>query len=282
MQDKVLFKDKTGGQITVNQLFDALSGIGVGRCDVLYVHTALTLGVPQLKKLELLDELYAVFMKLQIPTLIFPAFTFSFPNNEDYDVQNSKTPMGLLNEYFRKQEGVIRSVDPLMSNALWGQHTEFVTGIDKNSCGKGSTFDLLHQTESNVKFLFFGTRPRDCFTYMHYIEDNLKVPYRYSRPFTGTSINNGKSCTETYYLPVRYGNVVPGPGSYIYENIMLERNIAKQKTIGDSQITVVPEQAAFTLYQDIIQSYPCFFISKPFNEAEKTKEFCLSSRMVAL
>jgi exosome complex RNA-binding protein Rrp42 (RNase PH superfamily) len=116
---------------------------------------------------------------------------------------------------------------------------------------------------------------------MHYIENELTVPYRYARPFTGKITNNGEFYTDTYYLPVRYSNVTPGSGSYIYENIMLERGIAQQKSIGDSNITIVSERAAFVLYQDIIQSYPCFFISEPFNEADKTTAFNVTN-MVAL
>jgi aminoglycoside 3-N-acetyltransferase len=168
-----------------------------------------------------------------------------------------------------------------MSNALFGQHTEFITEIGKNSCGKDSTFDLLHKTKLNVKFLFFGTRIGDCFTFMHYIEDALKAPYRYARPFTGKITNNGETYSDTYNLCVRYSNVFPGTGSYIYENILLERNIAKQTKLGDNQITIVPEQAAFAIYQDIIQSYPCFFITEPFDEAGKTTEFNVNN-MVAL
>lgn len=282
MQEKILFKDRLGGAITNTLLLMKLKELNADKCDILYVHTALTFGVPQLRKSELLEELFIVFKSLDLPTLIFPTFTFSFPNDEEYDVQNTKTPMGLLNEYIRKQEGVIRSVDPLMSNALWGKHKEFVTDIGKNSCGEDSTFDKLHCTDLNVKFLFFGTRAGDCFTFMHYIEDKLKVPYRYPKPFKGKIIENGTSYTDTYNLCVRYSNVFPGPGSYIYENIMLERDIAGQCPVGDNQITIIPEQAAYTLYQDIVQSYPCFFISKPFNEAEKTTEFKLDAKMIAL
>jgi len=281
LQEKILFKDKTGSLISNIQISEAQNTIGANKCDVLYVHTALNFGIPIIKRSELLEELYNIFVDLAIPTIIFPTFTFSFPNKEDFDVQNSKTTMGLFNEYFRNQKNVIRSIDPLMSNALLGKHTELVTNIGKNSCGKDSTFDLLHKTELSVKFLFFGTRPGDCFTFMHFIEDYLHVPYRYPRPFTGKITDNGKTYTDTYYLPIRYSNVFPGYGSYIYENIMIERDIAKQIKIGDSQITIVPEQAAFTLYHDIIQSYPCFFISSPFIEKEKTTEFYVD-KMIAL
>lgn len=282
MQEKILFKSTNGQLITNVDILSLFTSLGADKCDVLYVHTALTFGIAQLKKSELLEELFNVFISLGVNTLIFPTFTFSFPNGETFDVQNSKTPMGVLNEYFRKQEGVIRSVDPLMSVALLGDHNEFATTISKNSCGEGSTFDMLHKTDLRVKFLFFGTRIGDCFTFMHYIEDALKAPYRYPRPFTGNIINNGGSYTDTFHLCVRYSNVTPGTGSYIYENIMLERGIANQIQLGDNQITVVPEEAAYAIYQDLILSYPSFFISTPFDSQGNTTEFKLTSKMIAL
>ena len=281
MQEKILFKDKAGSLITNGQIFATLNSLGASKCDILYVHTALNFGTPMARRSELLAELFKVFNDLNISTLILPTFTFSFPNKENFDVQNSKTPMGVFNEYFRNQKDVIRSVDPLMSNALLGKHIEFVANIGKNSCGENSTFDLLHKSELNVKFLFLGTRIGDCFTFMHYIEDELKAPYRYVRPFTGKITNNGKTYTDTFNLCVRYSNVYPGTGSYIYENILLERGIAKQEILGDTQITIVPEKTAFAMYQDIIQSYPSFFLSAPFDETKKTTEFKVE-KMVAL
>ena len=281
MQEKTLFTDISGKEITNIHILESLHGIDADKCDVLYVHTALTFGVPKIGKTELLKELYSIFNELNVPTLILPTFTFSFPNRMDFDVQNSKTPMGVFNEYFRKQDGVIRSVDPLMSNALLGQHSELLTKIGKNSCGEDSTFDLLHKSNLNVKFLFFGTRVGDCFTFMHYIEDKLNIPYRYARPFTGKIINNGNIKTDTFYLCVRYSNVFPGAGSYVYENIMIEKSIAKQVPLGNSKITIVPEKPAFFLYQDIIQTYPSFFLSEPFDESKKTTVFNVQN-MVAL
>lgn len=282
MQEKILFKSSLAEKITNLDILDKFRSVGANKCDILYVHTALTFGLPQLKKSELLAELFEVFKALDVKTLIFPTYTFSFANGEDFDVQKSKTSMGLFNEYFRNQPQVIRSVDPLMSVALMGKHTSFATEIGKNSCGKQSTFDMLHKTDLNVKFLFFGTRIGDCFTFMHYIEDNLKAPYRYSRPFKGKIINNGTEYTDEYNLCVRYSNAFPGSGSYIYENIMIERGIAQQQVLGNSTITCVAEAAAYTIYQDILQSYPCFFISAPFDEAKKTTEFKLNTPMVAL
>lgn len=73
---------------------------------------------PNLKRKELLGEIYETLLTLKVSTICMPTFTFSFCNGKDYDPRHSGSKMGALNEYFRKQDGVIRSVDPLMSVLL--------------------------------------------------------------------------------------------------------------------------------------------------------------------
>ena len=282
MKEQILFFCKDQG-ITNVDFLEYLRKIKADETDVLYIHTALNFGMPnrELKKHQLLECLYEVLSRLNVSTLIMPAYTFSFCNGLNYDVNTSKTSMGLLNEYVRVQENVFRSIDPLMSNILIGRHTEFVNNIGKFSVGQNSTFDLLHKTNLTVKFLFFGPKIGDCFTYMHYIEEEQKVPYRYNKKFIG-EINDGKSVyTDTYELFVRYNNVFPNDGSYIYENIMLERGICKRVKVGNSFISVVEEKHAYQCYLELLKLSPNFYITEVFDRDQNTTDFNVHN-MVAL
>jgi aminoglycoside 3-N-acetyltransferase len=281
MKEIVLFNSKKG-RVTNTDFLKTLCSLEADKADVLYIHTALNFGVPgDLRKKELLDSMYDALKETGVETIIFPTYTFSFCNGVGFNVQNSKTPMGLLNDFVRQKDEAHRSVDPLMSNVLIGKHTDFVTKIGKCSVGKNSTFDLLHHTDLTVKFLFLGPRIGDCFTFMHYIEERENVPYRYRRSFTG-EITDGSSCYEDRYeLFVRYGNVHPGSGSYIYENILLEKGIAKKKRIGDGAITILDEKPAYSCYVDLLKMSPSFYISEPFDETLKTTIFEVTN-MVAL
>jgi len=281
MAETVLFNSKDG-KVTNGGLLDALRSIDAHKADVLYIHTALNFGVPgDLRKKELLEAIYITLKALQVDTIMFPTYTFSFCNGVGFNVQNSKTQMGILNDFIRQKEEAIRSVDPLMSNVLIGKHTELVTKIEKCPVGENSTFDLLHKAHLKIKFLFLGPRIGDCFTFMHYIEERENVPYRYRRTFTGEITDDDKVYTDSYELFVRYSNVFPGPGSYIYENILLEKGIAKRKRIGDSAITIVEEQPAYDCFVDLLHLSPSFYISEPFDEKSKTTGFDVKN-MVAL
>jgi aminoglycoside 3-N-acetyltransferase len=246
MKEILLFTGKNGS-VTNKDLFEALQKLGAQNADVLYIHTALKFGTPNLliPKKQLLFEILEVIKSLNVSTLIFPTYTFSFCNGNIFDVQNSKTPMGLLNDFVRSQEGAIRSIDPLMSNVLIGKHKEFVTNIGNSSIGDNSTFDLIHRTSLNVKFLFLGPSIGDCYTYMHYIEERVNAPYRYNKCFKGIITDKGHSYEDSFDLFVRYSNAFPGAGSYIYENILIEREEAKRIALGDGLITITDEKKSF-------------------------------------
>ena len=96
-----LFKSSKG-IVTDTDLFNALVSVKASECDVLYIHTDMTFGLPMQKRKLTLDCLYRIIERLNVKTLVFPTFTFSFCNNENYDSLNTPTKMGALNEYVEK------------------------------------------------------------------------------------------------------------------------------------------------------------------------------------
>ena len=283
MKKEILFYNNKKEVFTNVDLLNSLKSIKANECDVLYIHTSLNFGIPNtnIKKNELLQLIVDTILELKVSTIIFPTYTFSFCNGEDFDVNNSKTSMGILNEYVRKMPNTIRSVEPLMSNVLLGEHTEFVKNVKKNSVGLDSTFDLLHKTKLKVKFLFLGPKIGECFTNMHYIEAEQNVPYRYYKDFTGKIINGDEIYTDTYSLFVRYNNVFANCGSYIYENMMLEKNIAQKERFANGHLTIVESQEAYNAYIHFLKNSPNFFIKDIFDINKCDKKFNVSN-MVAL
>ncbi len=258
-----LFKESNGNWITNFDILKILEQSGAHDCKILYMHTGLSFGTPNpaLKKSEMLLALYEVICALKVPTLIVPTYTFSFCNGLPFDIVHSKSKMGVLNEFIRNQPTAIRSIEPLMSVALIGEDQDLATGIGHISIGENSTFDKLHY-RNDVKFLFLGTRLGACFTYMHYIEAFVKSHYRYNREFTGKIITKDNEYEDTYTLFVRYKNVKPGNASFDYEDILVNKGIAKKMTCGDSFITTVDEPRAFEVYHDMICKEPDLFIDK--------------------
>lgn len=283
MNEINLFLTKNGQWVTNKSMLETLLSIGTDKCDILYIHTALSFGQPnpQLKKSVMLGELLNVIKALGVKTVCMPTFTFSFCNGLDYNPANSASRMGVLNEFFRKQEGVIRSADPLMSVALLGEDKDLVTGVGHVSCGENSTFDKLRHRD-NVKFLFLGPKIGDCLTYMHYMEWLYSVDYRYNRVFRGNVTIGDKTSVEEYALFVRYKSVIPNTASYDYEQKMYDNGTAFIATCGDGTISIVDEKNASVEYKKCLDENPYYFVDFENGVFVKDKTFKLDHEMVAM
>ena len=280
MRDISLFKCTDGTWINTSHLLSLLERVKAQDAKVLYMHTGLTFGLPtsRLGRQELLGYLYEMVASLGVPTLLVPTFTFSFCNVESYSVQASRCKMGALNEYIRKLPNAIRSVDPLMSSALIGEDHDLVQNIGKHSIGVNSTFDKLHQRGSVVKFLFFGTTVSECFTYTHYVEERLAVPYRYNRDFTGNITDGDRTSEDTYTLFVRYKGVVP-TSSGMLEKDLLHRRLLRKVDCGASSISCLDEADGYqTIAEHLRENVGCYLDADP---GDRNTEFSVSN-MVAL
>ena len=269
--------------MTNKSMIETLLSLGADKCNILYIHTSLSFGTPNpdLKKKAMLSELLNVIKELGVKTVCMPTFTFSFCNGLDYNLATSTSRMGVLNEFFRKQEGVIRSADPLMSVALLGEDKDLVTGVGHVSCGENSTFDKLRHRD-NVKFLFLGPKIVDCLTYMHYMEWLYSVDYRYNRIFRGNVTIGDKTSVEEYALFVRYKSVVPNTASYDYEQKMYDNGTAFVAKCGDGTISIVDEKDASVEYKKCLDENPYYFVNFENGVFVKDKTFKLDHEMVAM
>jgi len=267
-----LFKN-SNGYVSNLDILNVLIKLKADQADILYIHSALNFGLPnpELSRKNILEIIYEVFLSLNVRNLIFPTYTFSFCNNQFYSKNETQSKMGLLNEFVRALNESVRSVDPLMSNVLSGKDLNLVLDIGKSSVGNKSTFDNIHKSNLETKFLFFGPKIGDCFTYMHYIEFDQNVPYRYIKEFTGEIINDGTRFVDTYELFVRYDNVFPNDGSYIYENFLCENNFALSEQLGNSFIKIIDKNIAYQQYLNFLSISPNFFIKDIFDPQDLSK-----------
>lgn len=283
MDEVKLFQDTNLNWVTNISLRDTLLHLDADKCDILYIHWSMSFGMPNplLKKKELLGSILDVIKSLGVRTICMPTFTFSFCNKVDFDPVNSSSKMGALNEYFRKQDGVIRSVDPLMSVALMGEDIDLVNDIGHSSCGANSTFDKLHHRE-NVKFLMLGAKIGDCMTFMHYLEWLYSVDYRYDRKFVGNVVVNGKTEKVEYDLFTRYNGVTPNTNSYLYEQRMYDAGLAKFAKCGDGSISVVEAKIAASFYKKCLNENPYFFVDLKGGKLVKDKTYVTNGEVVAM
>lgn len=271
-----LFVDKNGKVFSDDDIVNVLRGLGADCCKYLFVHTDIMFGRILVKRREYLQYLAGVLFNIYKMggggTLIFPSFTYSFNNREDYDVRNSKTSMGALIEYIRQQPGVVRTMDPLLSMILVGKNPHLLDGdLGQHSLGSGSAFDKLHHTEG-VSFLFFGAQFEEYFTYVHYVEKMLNVPYRFDIGFSGRIIDYyGKVREDIHYIHTQCGGVKLKNYSEMKQELIRSGKL-KVAPLGDLEVALISEPDAYEAISSHIKNSPYGF-AEPFVERDLTHEY---------
>lgn len=206
-----LFLDQNKKEVTYSDFLETLKQVGASDCKTLFIHNDIMFGNmnPELGRKEFIQTLINLFYDLNIENIVMPAFTYSFANEKDFDVGKSRSLMGSLSEAFRKEPDVYRTLDPMTSFAIKGNLAgEFKKHEPaSNSLGVGSYFDLLDK-QSDVKYLFFGADLAESFTYLHYVERIINVPYRFDMSFSGKIIDyENKEKNTDWIISTQCGGV---------------------------------------------------------------------------
>lgn len=269
-----LFIDKDNREYSSEDLFSALKEIGADDCTTLFVHSDISMGkIPSgMKRSALLSEVYSVLEGLSVKQIIFPTFTYSFCNNENYDVKSSPTRMGALNEYIRKKENRYRTLDPILSLSVPLSLKDSFINPGDHSLGENSGLDVLHKMD-NVKFLFLGARMGNCFTYVHYIEKMLDVPYRFDMPFKGKITDHeGREFEKTQFIHTACFGVKPAD-FYYFEDELEQKKMLKKVSFADSQVSCISETDAYNSITEKINGDINYFLEQPFTEADLVHKY---------
>lgn len=242
-----LFEAKDG-YVYYNDFVNALNKLGIKKGDTIFVHSDITVfGKLALKdRNKLLKTLVDILKECvgEAGTIIMPTFTYSFCKGEDFDVEKSKSTVGILTEYFRNMPDVDRTVQPIFSCAVCGKDKEKYLDIGKDSFGTKSIFDILHK--NNGKLLFFGADFHAC-TYIHHLEQSFKVPYRYLKTFKGTIRNGDDKYEDEVTFYVRDLKTNPVLDVSLLKKYMIQNGYMKETQIGYGKVILID---AADLYEE--------------------------------
>ena len=289
MQQVNLFctTDAEGRQqwLTNQDLFLRLKKIEAHQCELLFIHTDIAcLGTPNpaLKRRELLGAILEVITQINVKTVLFPAFTFSFANNENFSVNDSTAKyMGALNEFARKQPDAVRSLDPMMSVVALGEEAESFYRVGKQCMGEGGIFSMLHH-HGNVKFLFLGAKPTECFTYAHYVEAVYKVPYRFEKWYKGKITDReGNTYEDSYSVYAACKGVTPA-AMLPFARHMEKHQCFKREQIGAGEVIAFGEADAYRAMWDALSENIHGFLARPFTEEDLVCEVKYNPRRTVM
>ncbi|EGK8085203.1 aminoglycoside N(3)-acetyltransferase [Campylobacter lari] len=235
--DKIFYK---------HDLIQVLEKLDIKKGDVLYTHNEIyNFGIPLTDGKTLLQAILDCFFEVigKEGTLIMPTFTYSFCENKIFDNKNSKTKVGVLNEYFRKQKGVKRTNEPIFSFAIKGAKEELFLK-DTTSCfGDDSVFAEIKR--QNGKIMLFGN-PLVGTTFIHHIEEKTGVSFRYFKEFSGIIIDeHGNKLRKTIQYLVRDYRKKSITSAKIYNNFLQKVGNFKLQPFANAEIAVINSKEFF-------------------------------------
>jgi aminoglycoside 3-N-acetyltransferase len=231
----------------------ALREVGVSPDDWILIHGDAGVAA-QLRHIEPNRRLPFFFEQLldfvDGGTLLVPAFSYSFTKNEDFDVNVTPSDVGLFSEAFRLLPGVARTNHPIFSFSVIGPGSKAVLGARLDDCfGQGTVFDLAYK--NNAKIVFLGSQFSRA-TFVHYVEQQHGVKYRYPKTFCGDLIEGGtKIFQETNYL-VRDLTIASSCDLRLLKQLAIDSGALSFSCIGRFPILSISASDFFDLASDLL------------------------------
>ena len=186
-------------------------------------------------------------------TIVVPAFTYSFPRKQKFNLNSQINEMGIFSEWLRKKPDSLRSLDSSYSVVAWGKKANFFTNqVPENSFGPNSFFDRLDKEEGTILNLNFDAGS----TYLHYLEREYNVEYRFDKTFEGLITSEGVDIKSKSTIYVRYMNDLTHPQFEKFDDIAREKGKYFVSNLGRGQIGLIRTKECRKIFEDSLVNSP--------------------------
>ncbi len=193
-----------------DDLKNAYQRIGVRKGDVVLLKTDLrTLGpFERPGRSEVLEAHFnalADVVDLGVGTIVVPTSSTALCNTDiPYDPVNTPGNRGVLTEYIRNIPESVRSHHAFFSHAAIGAHAEVICRNVSRHC-YGPETPKARMLELDAVYVTLGIEPRWVCAYVHHMEMQMGVPYRYTKEFVQPVVQpDGSIEDELFYIFVYY------------------------------------------------------------------------------
>lgn len=252
-------------------IFNTLKEVGIKKGDNILIHSNLGY-FGKLKEAKESNDYCKIFTDTILDilkndgTLVVPTFTYSFCWNQVFDLENTPTSdCGIFSEYVRKNEKSIRSKDGIHSIAAIGKNAKYYTeNAPTESFGKNSFWERF--MSKNGKICRFNLNA-DFNTFIHYVEKQINVPYRFDKKFSGEMIvNNEKIIHENVHFVRDLNNENTIPDLSKLESKMDKMNYIKKSNLGKGQILSYYAKDVFNIIRNELRKNPNFLLKGKFEK----------------
>ncbi|HEB9337379.1 TPA: AAC(3) family N-acetyltransferase [Campylobacter coli] len=200
------------------------------------------------KKLDFLLDC----IKNNVDTLAIHTFNWDFCRGMAYDILKSKSQTGALGNIALKRSDFRRTKHPIYSFAVVGKfQNELVALENKGAFDSNSPFNFMHK--NNAKMIIVNLPLQDSFTFVHYVEECLKVDYRFNKSFEALYTDEkGFVKLKTYDMFVRKDGILTNVNGL--ENLFIKEGAMELKKFENLYIKKIDLSKAYEIIAKDIQS----------------------------
>lgn len=243
-----------------DSLKNVLERLGIKKGDILYISSDITTLLFEMSmdygirdkesRNTMLNSLVNIFQEIvgDEGTLLFPVFSWEWCRGNGFDLLHTKGEVGTLSNWvLENRKDFARTKHPIYSFMVWGKDTDYLTAMDnQDAWSHASPFYYLHTHEA--KQLLFNIEANQGLTFVHYMEQEVKVPYRHPKYFFGEYIDaNGIKETRMYSMYVRDLEVESGCG--VHNQFLIDQGAASQESWLENVLTVVKLAESYSIIE---------------------------------
>ena len=251
-------------EYTKEQLLEQLRNMGIRSTDNLLVHSSMkSLGAVEGGADTVLDALQE---SVSEGLLILPTHTWKQMSEEYslFDPEKEPVCVGILPELFRKRPGVVRSLHPTHSVAVYGKGAEdYIKGEENltTPCAPEGCWGRLK--DIRAKILLLGvTHTRN--TYIHSIEESFGIPERFTEQPVRFQVKLADGTVKEVDMYRHYNRIDPHISEHY--DIMKEgyekTGAAKKVRLGDAECILCEAEKLYEVTGRILTKEPNCFIDR--------------------
>jgi len=258
---------------TKSDIIKALKKSGINKGDTVFFTTSLgMLGTPAIKKNSINKVCSFVLSGIKevlntTGTILVPTYSYSFGKKLKktpplFDPIKTDSEIGPFPNFFRKQKGVIRSIDPMVSIAGLGPKSkEILDNIPFTSYGKGCVFERILKIH-NAKCCSIGLGP-NWIPFIHYVDWKNKAPFRYDKFFKGVIVQNKIKKRVKWHYPVRVLRKESVTNGHKIGEMAYKKGIYKSSILGRSAIYTTNYKRYFNFVIKLTKFDPWLTVNGP-------------------
>lgn len=135
--------------------------------------------------------------------VLIRTFSHDFCYKKKWSYKSTRSSVGALGNVALMRTDFMRTKHPIFSWMVYGRDREYLCELDNQD---SFSLDSVFGWEYNVgaKLITIGSPMSEGFTFVHYVEQKVGVPYRHEELFTGEYIDkDGVSEIKTYSMYTR-------------------------------------------------------------------------------